>query len=90
MRSSVPWPELSCVSFSPDGLAVGDEAGVMLLLNADTGGTRALLIGHDGAVVDLVFTDGGKLLISLGADETVRLSEVPKRARSACKPAVVG
>ncbi len=63
------------VIFSPSGClaAVGSLEGDILLADAATGRTLARLIGHNGEVKSLAFSDDGRLLLSMGSDHKALL-----------------
>ena len=64
---------LSTLAFSPDGhaLAVGDESGVITLVETATAKVRLRFNGHLGKINDLAFTPDGNLLATASADGTI-------------------
>ena len=64
---------LSCHNNS---IAVGSEAGDIIILNAVTGSQSAVLSGHTGVVNSVVFSSDGTSLVSGSDDETVELWDV--------------
>ena len=68
---------VTCVAVSSDGLqlAVGSKDGPLLLLRRVglEWVTGPALLGHDGSVHSLAFSPAADLLVSGGADHTVRL-----------------
>ena len=63
------------IVFSPDGsiLAIGDEGGNIILLDAQTGNELLRFEAHRGSITGLAFSNDGRILISTSADGTVRL-----------------
>lgn len=63
------------VAYSPNSvlLATGHGDASVRLWNAQTGDSLAVLKGHTGSVEDLQFSLDGKLLASVGTDNTLRL-----------------
>jgi eukaryotic-like serine/threonine-protein kinase len=67
------------LAYSPDGslLAVGENSGLVRLLEATTGDTVATLFGHANSVTSLAFAPDGRTLASASWDHTARLWSVP-------------
>jgi WD40 repeat protein len=65
----------SQIVFSPDGkiLAVGDKAGNLMLIDAQTGKNLVTLQAQREEITSLTFSNDGRILISTAADGTVRL-----------------
>ena len=72
-------PLVRALAFAPDGrhVAIGTDAGAVLLWDVTTGDTRRLE-GHFQPVTGLVFAPGGAVLASLSADKTTRLWSLPE------------
>ena len=79
---------VACVVFSPDGKTVAtttghwkkpDEAGEVKLWDADTGKELALFSGHSRKIRRVRFSPDGKLLVSGGADRTLRIWDIEAR-----------
>jgi WD40 repeat protein len=64
---------LTVLTFSPDDtlIAVGQEDGSIILLDASTGEILNTLTGHTGSITSLGFTRDGLYLVSGSADGTV-------------------
>lgn len=63
------------VVFSPDSrliAAVDKDTGDPTVFDATTGQGLMPLSGHSGTVTDMVFTQGGEVLVTTGTDKTVR------------------
>lgn len=61
--------------FSPDGrliAAVDKDSGDPAVFDAITGQGLMPLSGHTGTVTDMVFAQGGEVLVTTGTDKTVR------------------
>jgi WD40 repeat protein len=70
-------PEVAEIAFSPDGKTVAVSGrGAIVLLDANTGQERPGPSGHLGSVGVITFSAGGKTLISIGGDSTIRLWDV--------------
>jgi WD40 repeat protein len=73
------------LAFSPDGstLAIAGgspaESGAVELRSWPTGGLLGRLEGHDDAVYNVVWLDGGKALATAGADRVVRVWDAGTR-----------
>ena len=67
--------EVRSLAFSPDGetVAVGEQNGPILLVDAASGRIRAELIGHSQMVFGLAFSPDGTRLASASDDGTVRV-----------------
>jgi WD40 repeat protein len=65
----------SQLAFSSDGkvLAVGDKEGRLMLIDARSGKMLTTFQAHRGSITSLTFSNDGHILISTGADGTVRL-----------------
>ena len=65
---------IHCMYFSPDGrhIAVGTNAGNVLLLNVRAGKLVERLVGHQNPVLALAFSPDGAGLVSGGCDQTIR------------------
>jgi RNA polymerase sigma factor (sigma-70 family) len=76
-RVEGPGEQGCAVAFSPDGrlLATGDGGGVVHLWDVASWRRRGLLRGHKGAITDLAFLPGGRL-VSASADTTVLVWDV--------------
>jgi hypothetical protein len=63
---------VAAMAFAPDGRSFvwADRSGVIHWLELASGGERRTLLGHGGAVSQLVFTMNGKRLISASGDTT--------------------
>ena len=57
-------------------VAVGLNSSDIIMLDAITGSQTAVLSGHQGRVVSLVFSSDGRLLVSASIDGTVKLWDV--------------
>ncbi len=66
---------LSCVALSPDGkwIAAGTDAGIIRVWKGGDAKAHYTLTGHQGAVRSVAIQDGGRWVLSGGADRTVRL-----------------
>lgn len=71
--------QLTASAFSPDGqtVAVGQEDGVIYLLNLQTDQVEAQLTGHRGAITHLAFAPDGRTLASGSEDGTIRFWTMP-------------
>jgi WD40 repeat protein len=69
---------LRSVAYSPEGsaLATGDEAGTILLHEADTGAVVAELDGGSEDVYGLAFSPDGRRLVAGSGDGTIRVFDV--------------
>lgn len=63
------------IAFSPGGkiLAIGDSTGNLTLTDTQTGKDIYVFPAHRAEITSLVFSNDGRILISTGADGTVRL-----------------
>src|SRR5262249_32649159 len=70
---------LSAVAVAPNGVfaATAGSAGPIRLWDPRTGRPWAVLYGHAGPVLGLAFAPDSGLLVSVGADHTLRLWEIP-------------
>lgn len=66
------------LAFSPDGkkLALGTRAGVVKLLDLDSGIAVPAMKQHAGVVLDLCFSKDGSRLASASGDQTVKIWDV--------------
>jgi WD40 repeat protein len=75
----------SIEAISSDGrvLAVGQNNGQIIVFDLATHGILNQLVGHDGAVLKLIWSDDHRQLVSSGADGTVRLWSVDEKRERA-------
>jgi WD40 repeat protein/mono/diheme cytochrome c family protein len=75
---------LSAVAVSPDGqwLAAGTDAGAVRVYRVGEDKPRATLTGHDGGIRSVAIKDGGRWVLSGGADRTVRLFDTTADKRA--------
>jgi WD40 repeat protein len=68
-------------AWSPDGraLALACKDGTVKLLDPANATVSATLLGHTAGVTHVVLGDGGRELVSAGADRTVRVWRMPPR-----------
>ena len=64
------------ISCHNNSIVVGSLSGDITILNAITGSHSAVLSGHTGQVVCVVFSSDGTSLVSGGVDRTVKLWDV--------------
>jgi ribosomal protein L7/L12 len=66
--------DVNTIAFSPDGvdLAAGDEQGVIKIYDVKSGKVRHSLLWHTGGVRGLAYAPGGKTLVSVSWDRTIR------------------
>jgi len=77
--------EVLALAFSPEGLlAAGDDRGAIALLDPGTRQVRRTLMGHAGEVHSVAFASAGRLLVSGGEDDTLRLWDVEEGRELAC------
>jgi len=77
-RNQITIPEDGAVAFSPDGkmLAMGDEAGELMLWDATTGKLLRTLTGHRSAIMTMAFSPDGNYLATGGSDPHVKIWDV--------------
>jgi WD40 repeat protein len=69
--------EPSALAHWGDVIAVGLGSSSVMLLDAITGNTKSVLLGHTGTTLSLAFSLDGNLLVSGSEDKTVNLLDVP-------------
>jgi WD40 repeat protein/serine/threonine protein kinase len=69
------WSAPNCVKFSHDGhlVACGDEAGHLVIMNANTGRQEQVLAGHRGSIDSLALSRDDRMLATAGGASGVIL-----------------
>lgn len=67
------WVRASAISPAGDLAAIGDERGMLQLLELPGGEVLRELSGHEGAIYDIAFSSDGTLLATAGTDQTAKL-----------------
>jgi hypothetical protein len=65
-----------CISPQGDVVALGTDEGPIQLLSAKTQSLPVLLEGHAGGVWEVAFADNGQQVVSIGADNTLKMQAV--------------
>ncbi|MDB5309063.1 MAG: High-affnity carbon uptake protein Hat/HatR, partial [Gemmataceae bacterium] len=76
---------VSAIRFSPKGqtVAAGTFQGQVMILDPVTGRKRQTLAGHTDSVSATAFADGGRVLLTVSADRTIRQWTAVSQAASA-------
>jgi WD40 repeat protein/mono/diheme cytochrome c family protein len=85
LRSHGPFPAaVASLAVSPDGqwYAAGTDDGAVRVWKAGEQKASFTLRGHDGPVRGVALKDGGRWLLSAGADHTVRLWDTSRPAEA--------
>ncbi len=78
-------PSTAAISPNGDTIAMGSKSGSMSFVNAADGSSRRVVRGHEGNIIDVLFTPNGKRALSVGdgkvivwdPDRATELAELP-------------